>query len=154
MEIDGDYILSWAFTFPNDLQNAILGLELNEAETIQANAIIEVLQYLLPPTPDPKNWHFLIQLREGPRFHNFRVVPKRVKARRVGEYSSTTLSLAPRDWYRGGYERLVRRFHQEFFGHKPTVREMEEFILKPGVSDVDYETALASSECNGPNISN
>jgi hypothetical protein len=114
MRIDGDYILSWAFNAPNGLQSHIVEVGLDDEKLIQANAIIEVLQYVLPPKPDPKNWHFLIELGDGPSFRNFRIVPKDVKASRIGEYSSETLSFIPRDWYRDGYKRLVKRFHEEF----------------------------------------
>jgi hypothetical protein len=153
MKLDGDYILSWALTAPNALQSAIVEERLDDEGLIQANAIIEVLQDLLPPRPDPKNWHFLVQLGHERSFLDFRIVPKHVKASRIGEYSSRTFSLVPRDWYRDGYERLVKRFHKEFFGHKPSIREMEKFILDPQVSEISYEDALDSSEFRGPSIS-
>lgn len=152
MSIDGDYILSWAMTSPNDLQAEMLTGQFSDEGLIQANAIIECLQNILPPKPQPKDWRFLIQLGENMSFLNFRIVPKNVTATRVGEYRSQTLSLVPKDWYSGweSYCRLIKRFHTEFFGRKPSIREMEEFILDGRNFGVSYQDALIHSTYQGP----
>ena len=106
-------------TAPNELQSIIVQQVLGQDELIQANAIIECLQNIYPPKSDPDKWRFLIQVGDNHSFVDFRIVREDVKATRVGEYRSQTLSLIPRDWYQGGYDRLVKRFHREFFGHGP-----------------------------------